>query len=571
VFAALFLALATGVAFRLWNLPAQVMGEDEINTVRSALVNPTSRILVTYQRQDNTIPLTALYRFLLDRGIKLTEMMVRMPAVLSGLALLLLAPWWVARRLGLGTAVVYAALLAISPGLVFYSRIARSYAPIVLFGFGALVTFEAWWRRPEDWRRGAAYVLLAALAAWFHLGAAPFVVSPFLFAAGDLLVRRAFRRLKPVVLLWLATVAAFLAFLLPARETLVALLKEKHGDEILVTKGLVLDVLKLQAGSGQGWLAVLFLLAAVLGLVRLFLWDSHLAALSAMAVLGQGAALLYLAPPGHEHPLISFRYLLIGLPWVLVWVAAALSPYAPARSSSSSPSFGQPNSSGKGKKNKQLFNLPSQGTRGYGRRAGGEWQAAFVAVVLLVALVLAGPFMDRRLWRSPFAHHNDFMTFMWPRPTMLPKQAPNFYTELATSKGRGAVLEYPWMHVGRMNRAFYLYQEIHGRDVVVAPARSPLADDRLAFLNMVPGTPEGFLASRARWLVVHRNLVLEETRIPPRMPVQRRFRQLFSTYGQQTIAHLTRDWGKPDRSDQWVAVWDLERVRRKTPPALKPP
>lgn len=347
VLAALLLALAAGVALRLYNLPAQVMSEDEIHAVRSALGHPIPSILVTYQLVDNTIPLTALYRFLLDRGMKLTEMRVRLPAVLSGLALLVLAPWWVARRLGWGTAAVFAALLAISPGLVFYSRIARSYAPIVLLGFGALVAFEAWWRRPEDWRPGAAYVLLAALAVWFHLGAAPFVVAPFLFAAGDLLVRRAYRRLRAVVLLGLATVAAFLAFLLPARETLVALVKEKHG-ELYLTKRLALGLLELHAGSGQGWLAVLFWMAAIVGLVRLVRLDGQLAALSATAVLGHVAVLLYLAPPGQKRPLISFRYLLVGLPWVLLWVAAAVGRHPPAPPPSSSPAFGRPNSPGEG-------------------------------------------------------------------------------------------------------------------------------------------------------------------------------------------------------------------------------
>jgi hypothetical protein len=117
-----------GALLRLWNLGPQVMSDDELHAVRTALGNPVSRILVTYQRVDNTIPLTAFYRLLLDGGMKLNETVVRLPAVISGLLLLALAPLWVARRLGWGTALVFAGLLAISPGLVFYSRIARSYS-----------------------------------------------------------------------------------------------------------------------------------------------------------------------------------------------------------------------------------------------------------------------------------------------------------------------------------------------------------------------------------------------------------------------------------------------------------
>jgi len=561
VVAAWLLALAAGVTLRLWHLPAQVFAEDELHSVRAALAHPISRILVTYQRLDNTIPLTAAFRFLLDRGIKLTEMMVRAPAVLSGLALLLLLPWWVARRLGWGTAAVFTGLLAISPGLVFYSRIARSYAPIVLFGCGALVAFEAWWRQPQKWRWGAAYVLLAALAAWFHLAAAPFVVSPFLFAAVDLLVRRDLRRLKAVVPLGLATVAAFLAFLLPARETLVTLVKEKHG-ELKLAKRLGLGVLELHSGSGREWLAALFCLVAVVGLVRLFRLDGRLAALSATAVLVELAALLYLAPAGYVHPEVSFRYLLIGLPWVLLWVATAVGPHMPAPSRSSLPAVGQPISSREGKKARQFFILFARLTGGDERGAGGVWLAACTSVLFLGVLALTGPFVDRRPWRSPFGHFYDFLIIGSPQPKLLPELVPNFYSELANSEDPGVVLEYPWVSAGRMNRALYLYQQIHGRDVVVAPIRGPLADSRLAFRNMVPGTPEGFLASRARWLVVHRNLVLEETNILPPMRARKRLRDLLSSAARRTIAHLRRDWGAPDKSDRWMAVWDLERVRR---------
>jgi hypothetical protein len=513
-------AFLLGALLRLWNLGPQVMSDDELHTVRAALGNPVSSILVTYQRTDNTIPLTAIDRVLLDRGVKLTEWTVRLPAVISGLLLLAVAPLWVARRLGWRTAAVFAFLLAVSPGLVFYSRIARSYAPIVLLGFGALACFEAWWRTPEDWRPGAGYAFLAALAAWFHLGAAPFVVSPFLFAAGDGLIQRDRRRFAFLLLLGAATALGFLAFLVPAWGSLTTLLKEKHG-ELHLTWPLVKDVLLLTAGSGHAWIAVLFWIAAACGFVKLFRSDRRLALFTVTAAFGHVAGLLYLAPQGHEHPLISFRYLLVVLPWALLWVAVA---------------FG-----------------------GEGRRP----LTLALPILLLVILVWAGPFVNPRLWRSPFAHHNDFMTFMWPRPELRPGQVPGFYETLASSPEPGAVLEYPWVPAWRMNRAFYLYQEIHGRQAVVAPARALLADDRLAFRNMVPGTPEGFLASRARWLVVHRNLAREELDIPPPMEIDPRLRKLFRVFGSRMTAQLTQEWGKPDYLDRRIAAWDLDRVRRK--------
>jgi hypothetical protein len=552
--ALLLLALAIGVIFRLWNLRAQVLGEDEMHAIHAALVHPIPAILVTYQRVDNSIPLTALYRFLMDRGVKLTEMLVRLPVLLSGLALLFLAPLWAARRLGWGSALFFAALLATSPGLIFYSRIGRSYGPIVLFAFGALAAFESWWRRPEDWRLGAAYVVLAALATWFHPVAGPFVVSPFLFAVGDLLVRRSFRRLKSLVLLGLATGAAFLAFLYPARKSLIALAKAKH-HALHLTKRLVLDVLELHSGSGQRWVAVLFWVAVIAGLARLLRLDSRLAALSATAMLGHLAGLLFLAPVGYDDPPIFFRYVLVGLPWLLLWLAALVGARPPDRSPFSSSPVALTESS-------RARDPKAEDRRATSRRWGG-WPAAGAAVVLLLAMVLTGPLMDHRVWRSSFAHHYDFLIKKALRPTLIPDKVPRIYNKLAASKEPGAVLEYPWAAGWHVNRAFFLYQELHKREVVVGAVSVLLADKRLAFRNMAAGRPEGFLQSRARWLVVHRDLVKEENGIPPPQPMERRFRFLFPTSARHALRQLTREWGKPDESDERVAVWDLERVRKK--------
>ena len=85
-------AFLLGAALRLWNLGPQVMGDDELHAVRAALANPIAKILVTYQRTDNTIPLTALYRIFLDLGMRLSEWTVRLPVVISGLLLLAVAP-----------------------------------------------------------------------------------------------------------------------------------------------------------------------------------------------------------------------------------------------------------------------------------------------------------------------------------------------------------------------------------------------------------------------------------------------------------------------------------------------
>jgi hypothetical protein len=515
-----------GVVLRLWNLPAQVLGDDEFHAVRAALGRPVAEILVTYQRVDNSIPLSALFRFLMDRGVALSEAAFRLPSLLAGLLVLALFPALAVRRLGRGTAVAFAWLLALSPGLVWYSRIARSYLPMVLLGGLAAFAFAAWWERPT-WRRGLAYVVLAALATWFHLGAATFVVSPFLYAAAAVVRRRDGRRALAVAALAATTLLAFLCFLVPARRSLLELVRDKHGSPALgaATAGAVLE---LQAGSAVVPVTVLFWITAAAGLVLLARRDRFLAGYTAALVLGHLAGLLALAPAGHEFPLVFNRYLLPALPVVLLWVAVALGGPWPAR-------------------------------------VAVPVRVALAGLVLLI-LFAAGPLVEPALRRSPFAHHDDFLAF-YARRAPPPADLPRFYRQLARTPGDGVVLEYPWLPVWRVNRAFYLYQEVHGRDVVVSPARALLWDPRLALRNLAAGEPEGFLASRARYLVIHRDLGVEEDRIPdpywpPRPGPLPQFRLLFAHFGHATGRLLKRRWGDPDYADEYVQVWDLDRVRR---------
>jgi hypothetical protein len=501
--------IMAGALLRLWNLRAQVLGDDELHLVRTALTQPVGTILVTYQKVDACIPLSALYAVLVRSGVRLTELGVRLPELLAGLLLLVLAPLWADRRLGRGTAMAYAWLLAISPGLVLYSRIARPYMVVVLLSFGAAVAFEAWWRE-GGWRRGAAYAVLAALAFWFHPVAAPLVLSPLLFGAVASIRDR--RRAPALAGLAAGTLLAFLVFFLPARESFLEVIRAKH-QEVELTSRAFGALAELQAGTAVLVLAGLFWVGAAFGLLRLAKEERCLAAFTGLLVAAQLAGLLWISPLGLDAPLIFHRYALVALPWLLLWVAMAL----------------------------------------------GRPRAAGAAGILILVLLLAGPFADRTWWHSSFPHHDDRLAFYVPRAEA---PVPEVYPRL----GPGVILEAPWIPVWRVSRSVALYQDAHGREVVTASPEPLLADPRLAFRNLVPLTPEAFLGSRARWLVVHRDLAAEEEAIPDplwprRMGVGRRFREVFQSEGRRLPRLLRRTWGKPDFADDEVVIWDLDRVR----------
>src|SRR6185369_15970627 len=111
---------------------------------------------------------------------------------------------------------VLAALLAVSPILVFFSRYARPYAIALFCALGAVMAFRAWWFRGGR-RFAAAYVALGALACWLLVIVAPFVLGSFLVfgIAGLRVPGRRLAGLKRLALLGSATLAVLAVLLGP--------------------------------------------------------------------------------------------------------------------------------------------------------------------------------------------------------------------------------------------------------------------------------------------------------------------------------------------------------------------
>jgi hypothetical protein len=393
-------------------------------------------------------------------------------------------------------------------------------------------------------------VLAGGLAVWLHLGAAPLVASPFLFAAGDLLRERpAFKRLGRRLLeltgLGLALTAAFALFLLPARESLLRMIASKRQEQEVSWAALG-DVLRLQAGTPSVTVTVLFWLAALAGLGLLLRRRPRIGAYTLTVTAGHVLGLALLSPMGMGNPLVLNRYLLPVLPFLLLWVAQAL---------------GQP--------------WPSRPEAGCAGRAVPRLAARLVFLLL----IWTGPFLSAGFRSSSFMHHNDFVAFQAPRATLPDGAVPALYRNLP----RGPVLEYPWTTVWRYNRSFYIYQRIHGRRVMVSvPASLPRdlpRHPRVDLRNEVPPEPEALLASAARTLVVHLKPGWEEDRVvvpggnrraqgrgrlamPPMPAMPPDIRRQLRRAGERLAERLTREWGPPDYADGVVRSWDLERLRR---------
>lgn len=523
---------------RLWNLNHQLLMGDEFHAIRAALDWDFLRIFTTYRLSDNSIPLTAGYRLLTELGVALSETVLRLPSVVSGLALLVALPRFARRELGRHVALIAALLVAISPSLVYYSRIARPYAVITVLCFVAVAAFWKRWERGGRWWWGLVYSVAGAAAIWFHLGSGPLIVAPLVFASLDvvrLLVIRApeaLARLRSLLTWALALLAMVLSFLVPARATFLRLLRVRPQDGSLTVDG-VSGSLALQAGSAWLWVAGLFWAAALIGLL-LLLRDRPRLGLYWTCVVGiQWLAIaLVLQPSGVEHAVVLNRYLLVTLPFVLLWVATSL--------------------------DRARLLVGRMRLRRWGRS---------VPIGFVSLLFLGGPYIaDPALHFGSFAGSHDAMNFL-ERLTAIPAgQVPEVYFTLAREPGREPVLEAPRATPWWRNRGPLAYSRVHGRHVLIGSDEKLLQDPRLRLRTIVPLDVSSLAESGARFIIVNLDpgdpMRRPEKGDPaaealPRTPRGRLAKKL--------AQRLEGAWGEPSLVDGPLRVWDLARIRYSQP------
>jgi hypothetical protein len=524
--------LLVGAGLRAYRLPEQILTGDELHAINGALSLTLGEILRTwtYHGADYSVPLAAFFRALLDRGIVFTEIGFRAPALLASLALIPVAPLLLRPRIGRNAAVLLAWMLALSPMLVLYGRMVRSYAPTVLLATCAVIAFDRWWSRRPRPAAVAYVVLLGALAVYLHLGAAPFVLSPFLFALGVTLRDSEERRPRLIALAGLAaaTAGAIALLLLPAASSLVALVG-LHGGGRMPGPAAWWDVIHLQLGTRSTALLALLLLAAGRGLFVLARRAGADASWYVGCLLvGHVAGLVVLRPNFLHAPIVMNRYLLVTLPLVLSLVAMGLASRPAAW------------------RGRSLGILHAVGVGG-----------------LMVWLVASGPLADDAFRFSSFTHAQPFVNFMQERERA--RSVPRFYRELPAG-GEEPILEAPWTNIG--TQSFHAYQRVHRHPLRMATLNRLHDDERVRFRNILPPWPDVILESDVRFVVVHVDVREEELRVDtPELRHGERLEKLPELWqtlrgaGVRMAARIQKSWGPPIYSDDDIRVWDVDQIR----------
>lgn len=316
-------ALSAALYLRLWQLPQQLLADDEWHAVNKLLSAAGYRdIFTSFGLADHCIPLTLLYAWLANQGW-LTEWSMRLPLLMAGMALVIVLPLLVRRWLQGSEYWLFTALLAVSPLLIYFSRTARPYALSTLLATIALFAFYRWWVE-RKWSWGVLYGVLAPLTVWLQLVTIPLVVAPFLFFGIHALISwRQNRHARDVLQLFVLGVSVLAGLLLlvgPPIFNDIQSLTAKSGVDFmsLATVG---AVIKLYAGTSCAWLAAVWMLLMLVGGVVLYrrqpllmMYLSFCAGIAIVFVALSGGAWLH-------HPLVPARYLLPVLPLALLCVA----------------------------------------------------------------------------------------------------------------------------------------------------------------------------------------------------------------------------------------------------------
>lgn len=520
----MWLALPTlaGGLLRLWGIERQVLAGDEIHALQFAAEHSLGTILTeTSQEVDHCVPLTALVRLALDAGLRPSELLLRAPVLLSGLALVPVLALMIRRVLGTRVACAFAWLLALSPMLVLYGRILRSYGPILVIALVAVLAFHRWLEQ-EKRADALLYAFLAPLAAYFHLVAAVFVAAPLAYAVLGSRWRRNGPRLRAVARLGAGTALVAAALFAPIAASLASFVREKSAEGSWRWATLW-NTLQLQAGVVSASMTVPFFAACALGAWRLARARPGLCAYLAFLSAAHLAALLVASPAKYSNVLVFDRYVLLLLPILLLFVACA---------------FG-------------IEAVP-------GRRAflRNGLLAAFLALLFLDGPLIRWPYV-----RGSFAHHNRFLAFVHERFDSAPAdyEPPRAYAELAADESAHALVEYPVDHRWSRCNAPYYAQNVHRKEVLTSSELTLYGDPRFGWRNSVAATPAAFLACRADYLAVHLDPGADERPVggesDPRSWNEAALR------ARAMRVELFKRWGEPRFTDERVAVWDLRQAR----------
>jgi len=431
--------------------------DDEWHGLDFALSRDLGFLFTHFSRAGaNSVPLNLYLRALLHT-YGWNEISIALPSLLAGLGLLWVFPRWVWQRFGALAAAVTAALLAMAPFLVFYSRMARAYSAVLLFECLALLALCDWLRTARR-RYAVGLVIFGALAIWTHASALSPLVAALAAAVGLRWIRSrgAAVPLLPsarlVVAVGLGMLGLAGALWFPALWTPMPVPWHAPGH---LSGRTFLGAIELTSGTDAVSLQVAYAVVALAG-VGLAARTARQEILVLGAAVAGSLLLIFVAHPNASGIAGVFvRYLLpvFLLASLAIGVAVQTAVHA-ART-----------------------------------RARQCWLLG-TTLCLLTAFVAFGPlprlygttnsFTKHPAFQFDYAEHDPERALPDPLDPnvaagLTRSELQPFYSALSQEPGRAPVIEYPF-ELGEDGNLLYFAQQVHGRPVVAGYYRSGALD-----------------------------------------------------------------------------------------------
>jgi len=428
-----------GLWLRFWQIDLQILIDDEWHAVHRLMQASYREIFLSFGHADYTIPLTLWFKFLAET-IGLSEWRMRALPLLFGSATIVLLPWIMRPWLNREARWLFAALIAVSPLLIHFTRYVRPYALTVPLGFMAMVALWRWW---HEGGRGwlALFVFGSVACAWLHPLTLLFTGSAllwFLFQAlWQIRQRRdwsAFARIVPVGVL--VSVLAGLLVLPPLLSDPSAMQSKSGIHQIQwVTFARAWELI---IGSGSAFVAALAGGLAIIGAFRLLKRDAAFLAYWAFMSLVAVIVIVVLEPAWIHHALVLVRYSAVFQPMILLLIALGSLVLAESL----------------------VARIPGR-TREQPRSA----PHAALAALLPLGLFFAGPlpevYRGINQFTSNMRYHIDYK---FERSiftsVMAEAELPDVYRRMTAESGDWTLIETPW-HFESHYSPFSEYQRYH--------------------------------------------------------------------------------------------------------------
>jgi len=512
--------LGIGIWLRFWQIDSQILIDDEWHAVHRLMQASYRDIFLSFGHADYTIPLTLWFKFLAET-IGLTEWRMRALPLLFGTATIVMLPWVMRPWLNREARWLFAALIAVSPLLIHFTRYVRPYALTVPLTFMAMVALWRWWH--EGGRSWLVFFVLAAVAsAWLHPLTLLFTGSALLWFLGQSLYnisRRGswhnFFRIVPVGIL--VSVLAGLLVLPPLLADPSAMQSKSGIHQVQLAT--FVRAWEMMVGTGYLLVAIGLGLLALAGAVRLAARDLAFALYWAFMSLIAVIVIVALDPAWIHHALVLVRYSAVFQPMILILLSLGMLTLA-ERAVNLKPAV-----------------QPDQ------PRAG--WNA-LIGTLLPLGLVLSGPLTENYRGLNNFTSHMRYhFDYDFDRSVyvavMNEAELPTVYRQMMVEPGDWTVVETPW-HFESHYSPLSQYQRAHQMPVRIGMMSGLCTDwtfgelendddqtirfDRFVFLDSLLH----WRAEENRFVVFHRGSPFGEVReLPDIEPCIDRFRAQFGT------------------------------------------